>query len=178
MLGAICAPASVRTRQIGSTPNSSLWASMKATISGRGGRAPPRRSRRALQNRVRPAQLSHLTLELGQPGRVIGRHARPVALVNLGLDHPVAQRLGVDAQLLADPLQRPGPGGWVTPRVDHHPGRSLPQLVGVLPRCRHDSHPHVDCEPPSDPVRDKRNGQFPVPRCCLHAVRAAQQPEN
>ena len=32
---------------------------------------------------------------------------RPGAPVDLGLDDPAAQRLGVDAQLLADPLQRP-----------------------------------------------------------------------
>jgi hypothetical protein len=50
----------------------------------------------------------------------------------------------LDAELLADPLQRPGPGRRVTPGVDRQPGRPLPQLVGLLPRCRHDSHPHVD----------------------------------
>ena len=43
-----------------------------------------------------------------------------------------------------NPLQRPGPGRRITPGVDRQPGRPLPQLVGVLPRCRHDSHPHVD----------------------------------
>jgi bacterial leucyl aminopeptidase len=32
---------------------------------------------------------------------------------------------------------------WSPMRCNRHPGGPLPQLVGVLPRCRHDSHPHV-----------------------------------
>jgi hypothetical protein len=54
------------------------------------------------------AQLPALPLQLRDPLRVVGRGARPDAAVDLGLGHPVAQRLGIDAQLLADPGQRPG----------------------------------------------------------------------
>src|SRR3954468_12377705 len=54
------------------------------------------------------AQLPALPLQLRDPPRVLGRGARPDAAVDLGLGHPVAQRLGIDAQLLADPGRRPG----------------------------------------------------------------------
>src|SRR4051812_36266969 len=68
----------------------------------------------------------------------------PGATVDLSLGHPVAQRLGVDPQLLTDPGQRAGTGGRIPPRLHRHPGGTLPQLIGVLPRCRHDSHPPLD----------------------------------
>jgi hypothetical protein len=44
-------------------------------------------SRRRLQNRVRPPQLTILTLQLSQPDALIGGRARPVAGVDLGLLH-------------------------------------------------------------------------------------------
>src|SRR4051812_19570292 len=72
-------------------------------------------SRRAPQNGVRPAQLTNLALELGKPARLVGGGARTGSLIDLGLGHPVAQRLGVDAQLLADPGQRTRAGGRITP---------------------------------------------------------------
>lgn len=50
--------------QIGSNPNSSLRSSMKATITSRGGRAPPREtSQGRLQDLVRPAQFPVIFLE-------------------------------------------------------------------------------------------------------------------
>jgi enoyl-CoA hydratase/carnithine racemase len=33
---------------------------------------------------------------------------------------------------------------WITPQIDRHPDRPLPKLLGVLPRCCHDSHPSVE----------------------------------
>ena len=38
--------------------------------------------------------------------------------------------------------------------IHGHPGRSFPKLLGVLPQYWHDTHPFVEREPPSHPVRD------------------------
>jgi hypothetical protein len=54
-----------------------------------------------------------------------------VSFVDLGLGHPVAQRLGIDPQLLTDPPQSPRPGRRVTPGVDCQPDRPLPKLIGA-----------------------------------------------
>ena len=43
LVGAICVPAAVSVRQIGSTPNSCLYWSMYSTINAVDGRAPPRK---------------------------------------------------------------------------------------------------------------------------------------
>jgi hypothetical protein len=42
-----------------------------------GGRAPPRKSRFGLQDRIRPAQLPVLPLQLHQPSPIITGHSRP-----------------------------------------------------------------------------------------------------
>ncbi len=94
--------------------------------------------------RVSPPQLAVLLLQLGQPGCVIGRGPGSVTFVDLGLRDPVAQHLRVDPPA-AHRSASPPPTGWPGPAgVHRHPGRPLPKLIGVLPRCRHDSHPHVD----------------------------------
>ena len=59
------------------------------------------------------------------------RDSGPVALVDLDLLDPVAQRLGIDPQLLADPTQGTASSGRVTPPIDRHPERSLPKLLGI-----------------------------------------------
>ena len=71
-----------------------------------GGRAPPRKSRCGLQDRIRPAQLPVLPLQLHQPTPIIAGDSRSGAGIDLGLLHPAAQRVTVDAQLLTDPATR------------------------------------------------------------------------
>jgi hypothetical protein len=44
-------------------------------------------------------------------------------------------------ELAGNAADRSRPRGRITPRGDHHPNRAHPQLIGVLPRCRHVSHP-------------------------------------
>jgi hypothetical protein len=73
-----------------------------------GGRAPPQKSRRGLQDRIRPPQLTVLPLQLHQPTPIITRHPRPGAGIDLGLLHPAAQRIPVDTQLLPNPTTRAG----------------------------------------------------------------------
>ena len=41
------------------------------------------------------------------------------------------------------PHQRSRSGDRIQPGLHRHPGRPPTQLVGVVPRCRHDSHPSV-----------------------------------
>ncbi len=76
MDGAIGQPAPLSTVQIGSTPYSPRCAAMKATSTGVGGRAPPRRKPTPTSKSLRPAQLGVLLLQRldllmlngGQPG--------------------------------------------------------------------------------------------------------------
>src|SRR5918995_2328277 len=100
-------------------------------------------SRRRFQDRVRPAQLAHLPLQLRDPGLLRRVHPGRLPLLDPGLLDPVPQRVGVDPQLLTDT-----PAGGVdrqaltvlVDQVAHEANRTRPNLVGILPRCRHDSH--------------------------------------
>ena len=135
VLGAICTPASLSVAQIGQAPYSSfLLVSMYWQINGTGAHTPPRQtSRRTLQDRVRPAQLSDLQRRLLDPGRLVSGASRPQTTIDLGLLDPGAQSLGVDTQLLADPADRALGPRRVSQRVQRHPRGSLAQLIGVLP---------------------------------------------
>ena len=83
------------TSQIGSTPYVPRCASMNATITALGGRAPPVRKRgRLLQNLVRAAQLEILPLEMLQLLRSLVVSPAPRPGVPFRLSHPAAQRLG------------------------------------------------------------------------------------
>ena len=81
------------------------------------------------------AQLPDLPLELGQPPCVVGRRTRPDTTIDLALTDPVPQRLGMNSQLVSDPLDRPPRGRRVPAGIHRHPRRSLLQLNAVLPRC-------------------------------------------
>ncbi|NYI47777.1 hypothetical protein BJ993_004923 [Nocardioides aromaticivorans] len=98
---------------------------------------------RRLQNVVGSPQLLDLALQLGDPPCLGRRGAPAFAGVDLGLGDPVAQRLRVDPQLITYPTQSPGPRRRITSQIDCHLDRSLPKLLGILPRCCHDSHPLV-----------------------------------
>jgi hypothetical protein len=62
-----------------------------------------------------------LLLELSDPTPFVAGDTRSVALIDLSLLDPVAQRLGIDPELLADPAQRPRPCRGFTTRVDRQP---------------------------------------------------------
>ena len=79
---------------------------MNSTSTSVGGRAPPRRSRRRAQDRVRPPQLPDLLLELLDPRRLSRGHPRLHPVVDLGLLDPATQRLGADPELLGDSSDR------------------------------------------------------------------------
>lgn len=103
------------------------------------------------------AKLTILPLELGQASRRVGRGAGSIAGVDFGLKDPVAQGLGVDAELAADALEGVDPGRRVAARVQRHADRSPTQLVGVLLRRRRGDHPPlggVACRSPSKPGLD------------------------
>ncbi len=83
--------------------------------------------RRGPQDFIRPPQVAVLPLEFGDPTCLVAGDARPVAFVDLGLLHPVAQRLGIDPELLTDPPQRFRPSRRVPPQVDRQPDRLAPE---------------------------------------------------
>lgn len=97
------------------------------------------KSRGRFQDLVGPTQFPHLTLELGQPLGVIARGAWPDPAVDLGLTDPVPQRLGVDPELIGDPLDRSTRGLRILPGVQCHSRGPLLELNAVLPRCSLDS---------------------------------------
>ena len=63
--------------------------------------------RRRPQDLVGSAELFDLTLKISDSTGFLAGHAGPVPLIDLGLDHPVPQRLRVDPQLSPDPPQCP-----------------------------------------------------------------------
>ena len=73
--------------------------------------------------------------EYRDPLRVRAGRPRPHTLVDLGALDPRPQRLSVDTQLPSDPHDRAQLRRRITTRIDHHPDRPIPQLIGVLPRC-------------------------------------------
>ena len=62
-------------------------------------------------------------------------HTRTVALVDLGLTDPAAQRLTVDAELVGDSGDRTGLPAGLLADLEHHPHGTVTKLLGVLPRC-------------------------------------------
>jgi transposase len=82
---------------------------------------------------VGPAQLPVLPLELGDPPSLLGRGARPGAVVDLGLADPVAKRLGADAELAGDLGDHAEAVAALLDGLLHHPDRPLTQLGRVLP---------------------------------------------
>jgi len=154
-VGVVGARATCSTLQIGSTPNSSLFASMESTISAVGGRAPPRRRPRRT-SRSRPPGAAH-----GSPAPAPRAGPRPRCSPSDGDPHrppparPSPQRVRVRVQLLTDPSASVGPRRRIPASLHRQPDRSLPMLLRVLPRCCHGSHPLGECEPPSKPGREK-----------------------
>jgi hypothetical protein len=63
-------------------------------------------SRRGTQNLIGPQQLLHLLLQAADLGALLRRDPRPHALVDIGLVHPLADRLDSEARLPGDPLHR------------------------------------------------------------------------
>ena len=91
---------------MGSTPNSSRWASMKSTISCVGGRAPPRRNLPPLQNLVGALEFSVLLLKLFDPLATPRSTPWSVPVIDVCLAHPRPHRLDAVAELAGYPLHR------------------------------------------------------------------------
>jgi hypothetical protein len=72
-----------------------------------GGRAPPRKSRRPLEQIIGTTQLAVLLLQLTDPLRLDAGQARLDTLVDVSLLDPRPKRLHTAADLIRDPLDRP-----------------------------------------------------------------------
>jgi len=112
---------------------------MKPQISGGAGRAPARKNRGRLQNLVGLLEISHFPLKILDALLRDSRGTRPLGGIDLGLQHPAAQRLRADPDLRAD---RPA-GGIHRPVlikvIEHHLHRTLTLLDWVV--LGHDQHP-------------------------------------
>jgi len=64
----------------------------------------PEESRCPLQDLVGPTKLTDLLLKRFHPCCFVGRYARPVAVIDVGLVDPQPQRLGALAELARDPF--------------------------------------------------------------------------
>ena len=88
---------------------------------------------RRLQDLVRTAQLEVLLAEpLDLFALLTRRQTGPQASVGLSLAHTLSQRLLVDPEIAGDVRDRPA-------AFKRQPDAALEQLLGVLPRSRHDS---------------------------------------
>ncbi len=99
----------------------------------RGAQLRREESRRRRQDRIRPAELPVLPLQLGQLVRVAARGPGPAARIDLGLTDPATQRLGVDAELLTDPTGRSEPRRRVLAGVRHCRVRRLARAGSAPP---------------------------------------------
>src|ERR1700728_2349198 len=113
---------------------------------------------RRLQDLIRPAQLTVLPLQLRDPPLILGRLSGPLPRIDLRLIHPVAERLGVDAQPMADPGDRPTLFPCLRPHFEDHSHCPFPQLSGMLLPGYHETLLSQRSQPPRNP------GQS-TPRC-------------
>ena len=65
------------------------------------------------------------------PLLLIGRRAGPLAAVNFRALDPVAECLGIYAEPLADPGDRPARLARLRPQLEDHRHRAFPQLSGM-----------------------------------------------
>jgi hypothetical protein len=84
----------------------------------------------------------HLPFKLFDPLLLsTGDDARPLARVNLSLQHPPAQRFATDLNLTADHLARGIHRPILTEVIEHHLHRSLALLHWVMLRAAHLQQP-------------------------------------
>jgi hypothetical protein len=99
---------------------------MKELTSFGVGRARPRKRRSGFEDLVGTAQFAHLAAQLLQLLALLAaQQLGALAGVSFGLAHPLAQGLGVDADVAGNVGD--GPAG-----VEDHPGAAVQQLIGVL----------------------------------------------
>lgn len=112
-------------------------------------------SRRAAQDRIRPAQLLDLTIQLGQPGHIIGCRSGPGTAINLRALGPASQRVGGNIELLPDARTFSAVTEVATTRLDHDSDSALFQLGRILLQCWHlVLNLSGDQEPPLNPGRN------------------------
>ncbi len=95
---------------------------------GRGSSPRAKKADAALRISLARRSSRHLAFQLGDALAVVGRHAGPAAIVDVGLPDPVAQRLLVDSRLL----------GWSGPAATRGPPVTLRDF-GSRGRKRHGS---------------------------------------
>src|SRR5262249_42424548 len=112
---------------------------------------PREENRRRLQNLIRPPQLLALPTQPRQLLNIRTRRARPRPRVDLGLPHPLAQRLARHVHLRRHRADRLPLRGVLPDLLTHQRHRTLTHLARVPDLPRHDLHPHSHEEPPSNP---------------------------
>ncbi len=70
-------------------------------------------------------------LQLRDPLPILSRRAGPLPGIDLGLFHPVTERLGVDAEPMADPGDRTTPVPCLRTQLEDHLHCPFPQLSGM-----------------------------------------------
>jgi hypothetical protein len=88
-------------------------------------------TRRKLRPLVSPAQLAVLPLKLLDPLGLSTRRPRPLAIIDLDLPHPQAQRLGGHPELLGDRADRRPLRVVLVPVLEHHPHGTLANLTRI-----------------------------------------------
>src|SRR5258707_4015123 len=87
---------------------------------------------RRLRDPVRPPQLADFPLEFRDALPVVTRGAGPLPAVDFRFLDPVAERLRVDAELVADACQAAAGVARLGTQLEYHRHRAFPQLSGGL----------------------------------------------
>ena len=105
---------------------------MNSTSAETGVEFPGEISARRLQDLIRPPQLPDFPFQLRYALPVVTRRAGPLPRIDLRLLDPVAERLGIYAQPLADPCKSAACATRFRTQLEDHRHRTFPQLGGVL----------------------------------------------
>src|SRR5438552_6495352 len=108
---------------------------------------------RRLHDLIRPAQLTDFPFQLRDPLLIPGRGPGPVPGIDLCLIHPVTQSLGIYAETLADPGDRPTRVTCLRPQLEDHLHCPFPQLSGMRLPGYHEPQLSQRSQPPTNPGR-------------------------
>ena len=161
--GATWTPADTSCSQISRAPYSARFSSMNPSMSLIGGLAPPGRNTRSLSSRSRwraaaPGSPTPVPGSAGHPHSSSppeDHHQSPNASPRYATPQDGHQLTSNPSDRTLGPLRIPT-------GLQRQPSRTLTQLIGILPRTRHDSDPFQLSLPPSNTERFNGSSQCRV----------------
>jgi hypothetical protein len=131
-------------------------------------------STRRLQDLISAAELTVFPLQLRDAILVPGRGAGPLPGIDLHLIHPVAKRLGVDAEPMANPGDRPTRVPCLRPQLEDHLHCPFPQLSGMRLPGYHEPQLSQRSQPPRNPGQSSLSCAINLANCLTDLEDLAQ----